>query len=208
MNRSILIITILFTLIAPSLVQACAQPRLPSNANKTIDPKRINQALFSKVVTEYTNYYRCRAGRRSLRDTNALTRTASMQSKNMAQYNVLSHQTRARGEQTFKQRLKKNRVRIRAAAENITMDFLLATNRRRYLIKDIEACHFEQGGKRVEVHTYASLGRLVVQDWLASASHKKNSLNTKYARSGAAIAVSYTSSKPCGVVYVTQTFAN
>lgn len=187
---------------------ACSSPRLPSNATDAIDPDRINQRLFARVVTEYTNYYRCQDGQKKLKIVSGLNGAAVSHSENMAKYLVLSHQTRARGEETLQKRYKRNRVRIRAGAENITQDFLFNTGRSRYLIKDREACHFEQGGQRVPVHTYASLGQQVVKDWVESPAHRKNSLNAKYSRAGAGLAVTYTNAKPCGVIYVTQTFAD
>ncbi|MEM9210628.1 MAG: CAP domain-containing protein [Pseudomonadota bacterium] len=191
-----------------STASACSGPRLPSNANQPIDPKRINQKLFSEVVLAWTNYHRCKSRRSELENVRGLERAAASHSKNMAKYLILSHQTRVRGEQTLQKRYRKNGVRIKRGAENISQYFLYQTGRTRYLIRDINSCHFSRGGQRIPRHTYASLGKLAVTDWINSGAHRKNSLNRAYERSGAGLAVTYTNEKPCGIIYVAQNFAD
>ena len=208
MFRLMLFIFVIGFTVAGTQAFACQGPRLPSNANEPINFDRINQALFSRVITSWTNYYRCKAGQKPLRRTDGLTRIAARHSKNMARYRVLSHETPSNGYQTIQQRIKRSGSRSKRYSENISRYFAYQTGRSRFLIKDMSTCHFTQGGQRVSQHTYASLGKVTVQDWIQSASHRKNSLNRYYTKSGAGLGVAYTSERPCGLIYVSQTLAN
>ncbi|MEO1563870.1 MAG: CAP domain-containing protein [Pseudomonadota bacterium] len=205
------LVTVIFVSVATlsgGVALACQGPRIPSNAYEAINLNRINQALFSRVIVEWTNYYRCKAGQQPVRRVDSLTRAASTHSKNMARYQILSHETPARGAQTIKKRVNKASRRSKRYSENISQYFAYQTGRSRFLIKDMSQCYFTQGGERVSVHTYASLGEITVNDWINSPAHRRNSLNGYYNKSGAGVGVAFTDQRPCGLFYVSQTLAN
>jgi len=208
MLRAVLLSIAIATGAMSGVAYACAGPSIPKKANEPINFKKIDQALFSRVAVEWTNYYRCRAGQDDVRDNKSMSRAASTHSKNMAKYLKLSHETRAAGQQTLKKRLNKAGIRSKRYSENISQYFVYQTNSQRFIIKDISTCHFTRGGQRIPKHTYASLGKLTIKDWVESPAHRRNSLNPNYNLTGAGLSVAYTKDKPCGLVYVTQTFAN
>jgi uncharacterized protein YkwD len=113
-----------------------------------------------------------------------------------------------RGQADLKQRMRRQSVDYRMAAENIAMDKLYRLLGRPISVSG-RGCDFSYGdtGAAVPVHTYASLAEQVVGRWLASPRHRTSLLSRQFERIGAGFGVD-PSGAACGDLYLVQTFAD
>ncbi len=191
-----------------AVAEACQVTALSSRHNTPINVNRPNNRLFNEVVLHYTNIERCRRGKAPFRSDAKLAGMASGHSKGMGQTGVFSHRVPKRGYETMRDRLDKARVRWRTVAENIAKNYVYAINRRPIMAKVNGPCQFRYtNGQPVPKHTYASLGKAAVAQWMGSSGHRKNILNGRFNRMGAGMFVNPRTST-CGDVFLTQNFAD
>ena len=184
---------------------ACSVARV-SGADAVIDPRSINQALFDAAVTAETNARRCQAGLRRLEGEGQLRRAAEVHSDWMARSQQLTHVSTVSGQRTVPERIQSSRVRLSGGAENIGFVPRMAFPEPRFRIVDAARCEFRSNaGAPVSPHTYASLARSIVNEWMASAPHRRSIMNGNMTRVSHAVA--FDSRSPyCGRYYITQHF--
>jgi uncharacterized protein YkwD len=184
---------------------ACSPARV-SGANAVIDPRSIDQALFDAAVTAETNARRCQAGLSPLAIESRLRRAAATHSDWMAETRQLAHVSTVSGQRTVPERIQSANVRLSGGAENIGHVPRMAFPEPRFRIVDAGRCQFRSNaGDEVPPHSYASLARRIVAEWMASASHRRNILNANMTRVSHAVAFDGRSPH-CGRYYVTQHF--
>ena len=180
------------------------RPRL----DQPVPLERPDQALFAEAVLIYSNEARRQHGRAALRPDPRLVRAAADHARNMARLRTHSHFLPVRGQADLSQRMHRQSLEFRKAAENIAMDKVY-----RLLGRPIsmvhQGCSFTYGDTRtpVPVHTYASLAQEVVARWLASPKHRASLLSPSFQRLGAGVGVD-PKGPACGDFYLVQNFAD
>ena len=113
-----------------------------------------------------------------------------------------------RGQANLKQRMKRQSVSYRLAAENIAMDKVYRLLGRPISMSS-RGCDFLYGDtmQPVPVHTYASLAEQVVGRWLASPKHRASLLSGRFVRLGSGVGVD-PGGAACGDLYLVQDFAD
>ena len=199
-------VTGLFLALTITASSAMAQ-NLPSKFNQPISGKP-NQALFSEAVLIYSNEARRQYGKPPLAHDPRLTKAAAGHARNMAKLRNHSHVLPVRGQKDLKQRMKRQSVSFRKAAENIAMDKVYRLLNRPISMSS-RGCNFIYGDTRqaVPVHTYASLAQSVVTRWMASPKHRSSLLSAKFSRLGSGVGVD-PNGPACGDYYLAQNFAD
>lgn len=174
-------------------------------------PVRIDapdQELFAEAVLRASNAARKASGRAPLRLDPALTRAASDHARNMARLRTHAHVLPVRGQRDLGERIHRQRLIFRLAAENIARDKVLRLLGRP-ISSNHSGCRFTYGdtGAPVPAHTYASLAEQVVARWLGSPLHRASLLSASYTRLGTGIAADPTA-EACGDFYLVQDFAD
>lgn len=181
---------------------------LPARLDTAVPLAAPDQALFGDAVLHYSNAARRAHGRPPLRLDPRLGRAAGEHARNMARLRTHSHVLPVRGQRDLSERVKRQSLRFRRAAENIARDKVF-----RMLGRPVSAgqgdCRFiyADSGREVPRHTYASLAEQAVGRWLASPKHRSSLLSTDFTRLGAGVAVD-PDAPACGDFYLVQDFAD
>ncbi len=195
-------------MLAPQIALACSAGSLSAKAGKPINTERPDNATFNQAVLHYLNKERCRAGRSALRSDRGLISMAAGHSTGMAKTGVFGHKIPYSGRETMSKRLKRSKVKWKKAAENIAKNYVYALNGRPIQAKVSSQCSFKYtNGQPVPKHSYASLAKEAVGQWMGSSGHRRNILDRKFNRVGTAFAVDRRGPL-CGNVFLTQNFAN
>ncbi|MFS4437543.1 CAP domain-containing protein [Paracoccaceae bacterium GXU_MW_L88] len=162
---------------------------------------------FTALVLKETNKARRAAGLSPLSADGKLARAAQMQARNMARDRRMNHNTTARSERTPQQRMDKVGLNGHFA-ENIAKNFVYDMRGKPVITRNEPQCRLEfVGGGAVAAHSYESMARTVVAQWMRSPGHRKNIMNPTYRRMGAGFQPQ-TQAEFCGDVYLAQTFSN
>jgi uncharacterized protein YkwD len=185
-----------------------AADQVPPHLNRPISVDRPDQALFSEAVLVYSNAVRRAHGRAPLRADPGLSRAAAGHALNMARLRTHSHELPVRGQARLAQRMHRQSLDFRMAAENIAKDKVYRLLGRPISMKS-EGCRFTYDDTKqpVPIHTYASLAEQVVARWLASPMHRASLLSPAYRRLGAGFGVD-PQGAACGDLYLVQDFAD
>lgn len=194
-------------LLAHALPAAAMGP-VPARLNQPISTQGIDPALFNEAVLLFSNAARQQYGRAPLKVDPALAQAATDHARNMARLRTHSHELPVRGQARLKQRMKRQSVSYRMAAENIAMDKVYRLLGRPISVTH-RGCNFVYNDTKttVPIHTYASLAQQVVSRWLASPKHRDSLLSRKFVRLGSGAGVDPGGSA-CGDVYLVQNFAD
>ncbi len=184
------------------------EPAVPQRLEQPIPLDRPDQSLFNEAVLIFSNEVRREHGRAPLHADPALWRAAVDHARNMARLKTHSHILPVRGQRDLSQRMQRQSLQFRFAAENIAMDKVYRLLGRPISVSH-EGCRFTYGDTREAVprHTYASLAREVVGRWLASPKHRESLLSKTYHRLGAGMGVDR-GGPACGDFYLAQDFAD
>lgn len=193
---------------ATTAVQASEPRTVPDRLQAPISLVRPDQTLFSEAVLIYSNAARRQQGRAPLRLDPGLARAAADHANNMARLRTHSHELPVKGQKVLSQRIKRQSVTFRQAAENIAMDKVYQLLGRPISMSS-KGCNFVYGDTRqaVPIHSYASLAEQVVSRWLASPKHRASLLSPTYRRLGAGVGVDR-DGPACGDLYLVQDFAD
>lgn len=203
--RFLLTITFLFT--AATAFAAC-EGRLPSGAQRAINPNSPNLTTFSASVRYYANIQRCRLGLSAFKADTGLFNAATIHSNYMASTGSLSHKSNIRGYRSLKERMRSSKVSMRTAGENIGQNFLFVLGGKSISLASRGRCQFTYSdtGAVVPQHSYASLANELVNSWMASSQHRKNLTNRRFNRMEASFGYTPDEST-CGFIYASQNFA-
>jgi uncharacterized protein YkwD len=196
-----------FALAAGTAVAGGAE-RVPRHLEQPISVEAPDQTLFNEAVLIFSYAVRRQHGRAPLRPDPGLSRAASGHAANMARLRTHSHELKVRGQANLSQRMRRQSLDFRQAAENIAMDKLYRLLGRPISLKS-QGCRFTYDDTKqpVPIHTYASLAEQVVARWLASPKHRESLLSPAYRRLGAGIGVD-PAGPACGDLYLVQDFAD
>jgi uncharacterized protein YkwD len=180
----------------------------PGKFGQPITGRSLDQALFNEAVLFYSNAARRQHGRAALNPDPALARAAADHAANMARLKTHSHELPVRGQGKLKQRMARQSVSYRLAAENIAKDKVYRLLGRPISMKS-RGCNFVYGDtmQPVPVHTYGSLAQQVVGRWLASPKHRASLLSSKFERLGSGVGID-PNGPACGDLYLVQDFAD
>ena len=200
-------IAVAATLCAAAAAQA-DPARVPQRLLAPITVSEPDQTLFNEAVLIYSNAVRRQHGRPPLRLDPGLSRAAAEHARNMARLQTHSHELPVRGQKKLSQRIKRQSLTYRQAAENIAMDKVYRLLGRPISMSS-RGCDFLYGDtmQPVPIHTYASLAEQVVSRWLASPKHRASLLSATYQRLGAGVGVD-PGGPACGDLYLVQDFAD
>jgi uncharacterized protein YkwD len=206
MRRALGVMAAVLTILSGN--EAAAGERLPSRLLMPIAVDGPDQALFNEAVLIYSNAARRQHGRPPLQQDPALSRAAADHALNMARLRTHSHVLPVRGQGKLSQRMHRQSLTFRSAAENIAMDKVYRLLGRPIALGG-QGCRFTYGDTRqpVPIHTYASLAEQVVARWLASPKHRASLLSPAYRRLGAGVGVD-PAGAACGDLYLVQDFAD
>lgn len=177
--------------------------------SQTLSKNRINRALLENVIFLLTNEQRVIEGIEPLDWDKDLQKSARIYSENMADRQVLSHDSDTPGLETISARLKSSGIRLSntTVGENLAVDF----------VKQISGIPFQveikhgrrifinaDTGRPIKNHTYLSFARETVQHWMSSPGHRKNLLSPDFQSLGVGLRTAIY--KDFDAVYVTQHF--
>jgi uncharacterized protein YkwD len=208
MLKPLLLCAVLGLLILGTGGEAIGASQTPGRFGQPITGKSLDQALFNEAVLFYSNAARRQHGRAPLSPDPALARAAADHAANMARLRTHSHELPVRGQSKLKQRMARQSVSYRLAAENIAMDKVYRLLGRPISMKS-RGCNFVYGDtmQPVPVHTYGSLAQQVVSRWLASPKHRASLLSPKFERLGSGVGID-PNGPSCGDLYLVQDFAD
>ena len=203
--RFLLTIALLFS--ATTVFAAC-EGRLPSGAQRAINPNSPNLETFSASVRYYANVERCKNKLPPFVADTGLMNAATVHSTYMANAQSLSHKSNVRGYRNLKERMRSSNVSMRAAGENIGQNFLFVLGGKSISLASRGQCKFTYSdtGAAVPQHSYASLAAEMVRSWMASSQHRKNMMNRRFDRMEASFGFRADAST-CGYIYASQNFA-
>jgi uncharacterized protein YkwD len=164
-------------------------------------------ALFDEAAAHFANAARRAHGRPPLSRDHRLLAAATGHAQNMAALRTHSHRLPVKGSARLVQRMDRNGVRYRTAAENIGMEKVLRLLGRPIAVR-ADGCAFTYAdtGGPVPVHSYATLAESAVARWMASPKHRASLLSRDLRRIGSAAAID-PAGPACGDVYLVQNFA-
>ena len=201
---------ILLLIPASAAWSACSAPAFSAAQRNTIQVAAPNQALFSAALVLALNQQRCQAGRDPMTTAANHIKAATFHSENMVKTRKFSHRSSVAGQRTFKDRARLAGMSFRYLAENIArrprFNFPLGKS---FRVVNRSSCRFADPatGKTIAAHSYASLAQSVTAQWMASSGHRKNILNRKSKRTGAAVAFDARAAN-CGDFYITQIYSD
>jgi uncharacterized protein YkwD len=187
---------------------ALADAQMPREFARPIGGNQLDQQLFNEAVLFFSNAARRQHGRAPLAADPALVRAASDHASNMARLRTHAHVLPVRGQQHLRQRMQRQSVSFRTAAENIAMDKVYRLVGRPISMSS-RGCNFTyaDNNAQVPIHTYGSIAQQVVSRWMASPKHRESLLPARFQRLGAGVGVD-PSGTACGDLYLVQNFAD
>ncbi|OUS06849.1 hypothetical protein A9Q96_08790 [Rhodobacterales bacterium 52_120_T64] len=202
---------LLFTialLFSASAAFAACEGRLPSSAQRAINPNSPNLETFSASVRYYANIQRCKLRLTPFTADAGLLNAATVHSTYMASAQNLTHNSNVRGYRNLKERMRSSNVSMRTAGENIGQNFLYVLGGKRISLASRGRCQFTYSdtGAVVPQHSYASLASELVLSWMASPDHRHNLTNRRFTRMEASFGFRADKST-CGYIYASQNFA-
>lgn len=208
MKHTLRFLASIILLFSASAAFAACEGRLPSGAQRAINPNSLSLTTFSASVRYYANTERCARGLPPLKADPALFKAATVHSTFMARAQNLTHKSNVNGYRNLKERMRSSNVSMRTAGENIGQNFLFVLGGKSISLATRGRCKFTYAdtGAAVPQHSYASLANELVHSWLSSSQHRKNLLNRRFNRMEASFGFT-PDEATCGFIYASQNFA-
>lgn len=167
----------------------------------------INQVLFSKLMLQYTNYFRCDGGLPPLKDTPDFQSMSLVHSDWMAATDTLSHESTKPGWRHLGDRLKNSGMKYRSGRENVAMipmPDVKANEPFRYT--NLASCRIvRSNGKPIARRTYRQLAVYTTSNFMMSPGHRASMMATDVTHHTAVSRTSFRK-ETCGLHYITQNF--
>ena len=160
-------------------------------AQQRINAKAIDRALLHAAIFYETNRRRALHHLPVFKHSQALEAAARDHSRDMVQRNFFSHKNPAKGKKTLKDRLRRVGITNVYMAENIAYLSVLDRNPDRALYTPEQNggyFSYTYKGEPLRNHTYLSLAKAVVEQWMNSKGHRENILNSHYVFLGCSVA--------------------
>ncbi len=159
-----------------------------SGARTSINFQRVNNALLGAAIFYATNVQRARYRRPLFKYSNVLYKAAYLHSSDMVKYNFFSRTSRVRGRSTPADRVRIFGKWYSTVGENIAYTFGIQyrAGTSFYPPSRPGGKIRYPNGKVIPPHTYWSFAKSVVNNWMNSPGHRRNILNSRFRRLGAA----------------------
>ena len=181
--------------------------------DSVIDVAHFRVDLATRALFEESNRQRAAAGLPVLAPLAAAQTAALWQAQYMAQTGAVGHvNTTDRSRKNIDDRARAAGIAFRFLAENVAMNFATDYEPRRSIYSrpgpnGVVIRSYEPNGPPLRNHTYASLARVVVTQWMNSSGHRKNLLSRDAQYLGCAAAPGVRDlSHGLGNVYCAQVF--
>lgn len=146
-------------------------------ALQEIIPSRVDIPLLNAALFYETNRQRVLQKMSQFMYSNALEKSATMHSNDMARLNFFSHTSTVRGRETMVKRINMMGITNAAMAENIADSFIL--NHPAGVSYQIRSDGFYYKNKKIRNRTYLEMAQAILDQWMNSPGHRKNILSTK-----------------------------
>jgi hypothetical protein len=164
--------------------------RLPQ-LQETVDVAGLDRALLAAAIFHETNRRRESAGLPWLLHRRQLEEAADLQAAILALGMQLTHDSPLPGRRTPDERVRWTGLRPQLVTENLAMTMLLipppANEVHVHTEDGRRVFSAEAGGPPVAGHSYASLARVVVGQWMNSPPHRANVLDPRVTSLGCAV---------------------
>jgi uncharacterized protein YkwD len=186
---------------------ACSLDMPAAASSRAVNDGPLDAALLDSAVRAEVNYARCRSGLRALQNGgDALTRAAEAHSRWMVSARTLSHRSNVSGRSTLSERIRAAGYQIRTGSENIGYVSRYQIDGAPFRIVDSGSCRFaSNAGQPLPTHSYATVARQIVAEWMRSAGHRRNILDSRVTRVATGAVVDR-NGPYCGRVWFTQKF--
>ena len=162
-------------------------------ANEQIDLKNIDYSLLNAAVFYTTNFYRERNNLPSLKHHDVLESAADMHANDMVKHDFFSHESPLEGKTDFTERIQlSGELRYSLASENIVQNFVFdyASGRGYSGSYKGDVPDFKySNGEKIKMHSYLSLAKTLLAQWMRSPGHRANILNRQVTHLGCGTAV-------------------
>lgn len=138
-------------------------------AKRKIDFNDVDYGLLNAAVFYLSNYARARSGLKTLSYSAALEKAAFGHSRDMIRLDFFSHTSPVEGKTKMSDRMRQEGVQLRAASENIAMNYASLGD------------------------TYLELAQRFVKQWLDSPPHRKNLFSSSFTYMGCGAYLDYRS---------------
>lgn len=173
--------------------------------NQEIDPENLNTSLLEAAVFHASNEVRANKKKAQYTHSPILQKSARFHSEYLYSIDKLDHLNRKEKKyRTPSDRIKSFGGSFYSTAENLAQESI-------YQLKNGEAFYIENGqfydgkGNPLKLHTYASLARKVLDDWMHSKGHRQN-LMDDYAQLGCGVSAIANPRNNTPYIYITQNF--
>ncbi len=205
---------IILTIVMLSTNSAPLRAREASPGGGVIDPAHFRAEAAARAIFEESNRQRIAAGLPALRPLGAAQTAAQWQAQFMAQTGSIGHvNTLDRSRRNIDDRARAAGIAYRFLAENVAMNFAVdyQAGRPFHTRRGADGAliySYDPNGPPLPFHTYASLARTVVTQWMNSAGHRRNLLSREAEFLGcAALPGASDRSHGLGNIYCAQVFA-
>lgn len=180
---------------------ACAStapaPTPSANHADTIEFRRVDLNRLAAAICEASNEVRWADGSAAIPNQPILTRAAARYARRLAELGILSHRDRTGGPHGPNDRVRAAGGRDPVVVENLASapGYPLRPGERIYTRRDGNIARSERGPP-LRPHSYRSLARTVVRQWLRSPAHRKTLLRKDARQIGCGAAMFYNRSVP------------
>lgn len=200
-------------LLALVLASAPIVARAAAGRDDAIDLVHFRGEVAARAIFEESNRQRVAAGAPRLAPLAAAQTAAQWQAQFMADVGAISHiNTNDRTRRTLEDRIRAVGLTYQFIGENVAMNFAIDYEARRPMYPrrgpngEVQFS-YSGDGPPLRPHTYASLARTVVNQWMASPGHRQNLLSPKAKCLGcAAVPGRQDKSGGLGNIYCSQVF--
>jgi uncharacterized protein YkwD len=174
---------IVLAIVLLSANSAPLRAREASAEGGVIDPAHFRAEAAARAVFEESNRQRIAAGLPALRPLPAAQTAAQWQVQFMAQTGIIGHvNTLDRSRRNIDDRARAAGIAYRFLAENVAMNFAVDYRPGRPFHtrrgpNGAVIYSYDPNGPPLPFHTYATLARTVVTQWMNSAGHRRNLLS-------------------------------
>ena len=190
-----------------------ASAREPAGTSDAIDLTHFRGEVAAHAIFDESNRQRVAAGLPRLAPLVAAQTAALWQAQYMAQAGAISHvNTNDRARRTLEDRIRAAGITFRFIAENVALNFAIDYEARRPVYRRRGPAgelifSYTGDGPPLHPHTYASLARAVVSQWMYSPGHRQNLLSREAKYLGCAAASGrQDKSGGLGNIYCAQVF--
>jgi uncharacterized protein YkwD len=157
--------------------------------NQEVDLKNIDYNLLNAAIFFVTNYHREKSNLSPLKYDEKLDAAASEHARDMVVHSFFSHESPVDGKKTIADRVKLAGLsKFLSLAENIAQNFAFDYAAGRGFFGGYNSAGVPDfkysNGEKIKIHTYLSLAKTLLSQWLKSPGHRTNILDRQMTHLG------------------------